>query len=217
MDDVMDDTSDKVQQLIKTLLNEKFETEERGEDYSGLIFVQRRDSVLTLAEVLNDHPFTKGQFRTGILLGTSDNSKRSGFLDITRKIARDSQEETMADFRSGELNLIIATAVAEEGIDIQACGSVIRWDLPPNMASWAQSRGRARKKRSSFTLMFARGSQSQQDVQKWEMLERKMVEAYNDPSRNLAMAEDLTEGATEEDEEDEVFEVETGFVSILTL
>ncbi|KXN86833.1 Dicer-like protein 2 [Leucoagaricus sp. SymC.cos] len=207
-DDIMGESSHKVQQLITALLTEKCETEERGDVYSGLIFVQRRDSVLALAEVLNHHPFTRGQFRIGILLGTSDNAHRHSFLDITRKLAREGQEETVADFRSGELNLIIATAVAEEGLDIQACGSVIRWDLPPNMASWAQSRGRARRKRSTFTLMFARGSRSQQDLQKWEDLERKMVELYQDPMRDLAMENDIMNGM-EEDEEDEVFEVKS--------
>lgn len=218
VDDIMQDSSDKVQQLITTLLNEKVETEERDEVYSCLVFVQRRDTVLALAEVLNNHPFTKDIFRIGVLLGTSDNSHRHSFLDITRKLARETQEETVADFRSGELNLIIATAVAEEGLDIQACGSVIRWDLPPNMASWAQSRGRARRRRSTFTLMFARGSQSQQDVLKWENLERKMVEMYNDPMRDLAMEEDLTNGMEDDFEEDEVFVVEsTGYIHLLCL
>ncbi|KAF5349213.1 hypothetical protein D9756_009505 [Leucocoprinus leucothites] len=206
-DDIMDESSDKVQQLITALLNEKLETEERGDVYSGLVFVQRRDSVIALAEVLKIHPFTKDIFRIGVLLGTSDNSHRHSFLDITRKLARDSQEETLADFRSGDLNLIVATAVAEEGIDIQACGSVIRWDLPPNMASWAQSRGRARRKQSTFSLMFARGSQSQQDVEKWENLERKMIELYNDPLRALAMEEPGME--MDDFEEDEVFTVES--------
>lgn len=208
-DDIADDSSNKVQQLITTLLNEKLETEARDEVYSGLIFVQRRDSVIALAEVINHHPFTKGHFRIGILLGTSDSGHRHSFLDITRKLARDTQEDTMAHFRSGELNLIVATAVAEEGLDIQACGSVIRWDPPPNMASWAQSRGRARKERSTFTLMFARGSQSQQDVQKWERLEQQMVEKYNDPTRGLVLEDELMTGIEDDDYDDQFFTIES--------
>ena len=211
VDDIMEDSSDKVQSLVTLLLNEKLETEERGEMYSCLIFVQRRDSVIALAEVLRNHPFTANIFRVGILLGVSDSSYRQSFLDITRKIPHDSQEDTLASFRSGDLNLIVATAVAEEGLDIQACGSVIRWDLPQNMASWAQSRGRARKKKSTFTLMFARGSAHQQDVKKWEDLERRMVEMYNDPLRMP-----VVEGMRIDDyqEEDEIFVVEsTGCVS----
>lgn len=210
--DLMSDCSDKLYRLIQTLLDEKMETDGQDELYSGLVFVQRRDTVIALAEILKNHPFTKNIFRIGFLLGTSDNSRRHSFLDISRKLARESQEETMAEFRSGELNLIIATAVAEEGIDIQACGSVIRWDLPPNMASWAQSRGRARKQRSTFTLMFANGSQDEQNVHKWEKLERQMVELYNDPARDLAMeAESLIE--IDEDDVDEFYIVKsTGYV-----
>lgn len=187
-EDIMDDCSDKVMQLIELLMNEKLETEDQGDVYSGLIFVERRDSVLALAEVLRNHPFTKDCFNVGVLLGSSNNSARHSFLDITRKLARDTSA-TMTGFRTGDLNLIVATSVAEEGIDIQACGSVIRWDPPNNMASWAQSRGRARKKRSTFTLMFQEGSATQNDVAKWEDLERQMVNMYNDPSRDLILAE----------------------------
>jgi endoribonuclease Dicer len=41
-------------------------------------------------------------------------------MDITRDLGKDSQEETLSDFKDGEKNLIVSTAVAEEGIDIQA-------------------------------------------------------------------------------------------------
>lgn len=190
-DDIVDDSSDKVQALVKGLLKEKEETELGNEAYSGLIFVTRRDAVLALTEILTHHPDTKDKFRIGSLLGTSDTSQRHSFLDITTKLRKDSQEDTLMDFKIGEKNLIVSTSVAEEGIDVQACGSVIRWDPPPNIVSWAQSRGRARKQRSSFTLMFEEGSKHQQDVAKWEQVEREMVARYTDPSRGLAKGVDL--------------------------
>jgi ERCC4-related helicase len=110
-------------------------------------------------------------------------------LDITRPFLK-SQNDTLTDFQAGKKNLIVSTAVAEEGIDIQACGSVIRWDPPPNMPSWAQSRGRARRKRSTFTLMFEQDGAHQKTVNDWENLEREMVALYNDASRNVKYAEE---------------------------
>ncbi|RDB26530.1 Dicer-like protein 2 [Hypsizygus marmoreus] len=184
-DDIMEEASDKVRALIETFLSEKSDTEASNESYSGIVFVQRRDTVLALTEILRHHPLTSGVFQVGCLLGTSDNSQRHSFLDITRTLLKDSHQDTLLDFKIGEKTVIISTAVAEEGIDIQACGSVIRWDPPPNMASWAQSRGRARRQRSTFTLMFARGGEYQKIVTKWENLEREMVALYNDPSREV--------------------------------
>lgn len=173
--------SDKLQVLLRTLEEEKARAESFNEPYSGIVFVTRRDAVLALAAVLEHHPRTMGRdsFRVGCLLGSSESSYRTTFLDITRKILRQPQTETLVDFRSGEKNLIIATAVAEEGLDIQACGNVIRWDVPNNMASWAQSRGRARRKRSSFVLMFECGGIDDARIAQFEELEREMVAQYN--------------------------------------
>ncbi|KAK7040102.1 Dicer-like protein 2 [Paramarasmius palmivorus] len=182
-DDVSCDLSDKAAALIECLLHEKEQTEEQNEIFVGLVFVQRRDVVLALKEVLSNHPATASLFRVGSLLGTSESSHRHSMMDITRRMVKDTQDETLSDFKIGEKNLIISTAVAEEGIDVQACGCVIRWDLPQNMASWAQSRGRARKRKSTFILMFEEHSGDEQNVLKWQRLEHEMVTKYNDPSR----------------------------------
>ncbi|KIJ13098.1 hypothetical protein PAXINDRAFT_136464 [Paxillus involutus ATCC 200175] len=173
--------SAKLRVLIQTLEEEKDRSESFDEAYSGLVFVTRRDAVLALAAVLEHHPRTSGpeSFRIGCLLGSSESAYRTTFLDITRKILREPQAKTLDDFRSGEKDLIIATAVAEEGLDIQACGNVIRWDVPNNMASWAQSRGRARRKRSSFVLMFESGGVDDARIKQFVNLEREMVALYN--------------------------------------
>jgi len=173
--------SDKLRVLLRTLEEEKERTESFNEQYSGIVFVTRRDAVLALTAVLEHHPRTmdRESFRVGSLLGSSESSHRTAFLDITRSILRQPQAETLDEFRSGEKNLIVATAVAEEGLDIQACGNVIRWDVPNNMASWAQSRGRARRKRSSFVLMFERGGIDDARIAQFEQLERDMVAQYN--------------------------------------
>ncbi|PFH49493.1 hypothetical protein AMATHDRAFT_63058 [Amanita thiersii Skay4041] len=189
--DVLDEISDKVTMLVKCLLAEKAEAEARNEAYSGIVFVERRDAVLALTELLKLHPRLKGVFNIGYLFGQSDNARRHSLLDVTRYIVKDTQKRTLNEFRIGDKNLIISTAVAEEGIDIQACGSVIRWDLPTNMASWAQSRGRARRKRSTFTLMFTKDGVGQANIAKWQKLEDEMVRLYNDPSRSRVVEEDL--------------------------
>jgi endoribonuclease Dicer len=217
-DDIVDESSDKVRVLVERLLLEKEKTEAEDESYSSLIFVQRRDTVIALSEVLRHHPLTKEAFQVGCLLGTSDNSLRNSFLDITRTLAKEPQEDTLSDFKIGEKNVIVSTAVAEEGIDIQACGSVIRWDPPPNMASWAQSRGRARRQRSTFTLMFAEGDVHRDHVRKWEGLEEQMVALYTDPSRELDMeGDDPADDDDDDDDEDDDWEFRiqsTGSVSI---
>jgi endoribonuclease Dicer len=55
----------------------------------------------------------------------------------------------------------------------------VRWDVPPNMVSWAQSRGRARQKLSSFVLMLSDSLAFKPIVRKWEEQEKEMTTLYN--------------------------------------
>lgn len=55
-----------------------------------------------------------------------------------------------------QLNLLVATSVGEEGLDIQTCCLVIRFDLPETVASFIQSRGRARMPRSEYAFLVDR-------------------------------------------------------------
>ncbi|KAI1794925.1 P-loop containing nucleoside triphosphate hydrolase protein [Ganoderma leucocontextum] len=184
-DEILANITPKVRALVDNLIVEETIFRSMDEDYSGLIFVTRRDTVLVLAELLRRIPETWQLFRVGCLLGSSSSFKRHSFLDITRSMLDDSQSDILRDFKIGDKNLIVSTSVAEEGIDIQACGSVVRFDVPPNVVSWAQSRGRARRKRSSFILMFDEAA-PREVVQKWEETERQMMAAYNDPRRDVA-------------------------------
>ena len=195
--------NDRLNVLIEALINEKVDFESNDMEFSGIIFVTRRDVVIALAEVLRHHPFTKDTFRVGSLLGNSSDSRRTSFLDITRSLITQTTAETLADFKLGYKNLIVSTSVAEEGIDVQSCCSVIRWDLPQNMISWAQSRGRARKRKSTFVIMTEAGQDP--SVLRWEEMERRMVELYNDPSREIP---EEVEEPEEPEEEEMVFRVE---------
>lgn len=71
------------------------------------------------------------------------------------------QKLALAKFRSGELNCLISTSVAEEGIDVKQCQLVVRFDLPPTQTAFIQSRGRARVVGSDLVLMVALGNKAE--------------------------------------------------------
>lgn len=196
---ILQKVTPRVMALVDTIMNEKLDFESNKEVFSGIIFVTRRDVCIALTEVLRHHPFTSEPFQVGCLLGTSQDSRRSSFLDISRNLIAQPQPEILSDFKLGAKNLIVSTSVAEEGIDVQACCTVVRWDPPQNMISWAQSRGRARRKRSSFVIMSILGDTP--SVLKWEELERQMVALYNDASRLQQQQDD----DNDEDEDGEKY------------
>jgi endoribonuclease Dicer len=203
--DIVNGCSDKLRVLVECLEAAKADAEAHNDAYSGLVFVTRRDTVLALAKVISLHPRTLDHFNVGHLLGTSESRYRQSFLDITRK-QFGSQDQTLMDFKIGEKNLIISTSVAEEGIDIQSCCSVIRWDPAPNMVSLAQSRGRARQQRSTFIAMYSNESGHEEELRKWENLEMQMVSSYNDAERERVREREraiLEANAAYDDEDDD--------------
>lgn len=48
------------------------------------------------------------------------------------------QKDVLSKFGSGDVNLLIATTVAEEGLDIPACNVVIRYGLVTNEIAMIQ-------------------------------------------------------------------------------
>lgn len=78
-----------------------------------------------------------------------------------RSMSRKTMNHILTKFRSGELNLLIATKVGEEGLDIQTCCLVIRFDLPETVSSFIQSRGRARMPLSEYAFLVDSGNEKE--------------------------------------------------------
>ncbi|OEL23902.1 Endoribonuclease Dicer-like protein 4, partial [Dichanthelium oligosanthes] len=81
-----------------------------------------------------------------------------------KNMSRNKMGSIIEKFSSGEVNLLVATSVGEEGLDIQTCCLVVRFDLPETVSSFIQSRGRARMSKSKYVFLLERGNQSQEKL-----------------------------------------------------
>ncbi|KAI2833763.1 hypothetical protein CBS12448_4855 [Aspergillus niger] len=115
-----------------------------------IVFTQKRYTALILAELFQtlDIPF----LRPGVLIGV-----RSGDL-AGMNITFLQQFISLVKFRTGEINCLFATSVAEEGLDIPDCNLVVRFDLYQTLIQYVQSRGRARHFNSTYASMVERGN-----------------------------------------------------------
>jgi ERCC4-related helicase len=174
--------SQKVDKLVEVLVTEAKNTPE----FTGLVFVEQRIWVAVLAEILRIHPQTKDLFRVGTFVGTSQSSKRKA--NIATFAEPRNQQATLDDFRAGKLNLILATSVLEEGIDVSSCHLVICFERPKNLKSFVQRRGRARKIESKY-FIFIPDAGSGRPPESWQSLEDEMKAAYLDDMRQIKLAE----------------------------
>ncbi|XP_062209665.1 endoribonuclease Dicer homolog 1 [Phragmites australis] len=134
----------RVQSLIKILL--KYQ---HTEDFRAIIFVERVVTALVLPKVFAELP-SLGFIRCASLIGHNNNQEMRSCQ----------MQDTIAKFRDGRVTLLVATSVAEEGLDIRQCNVVIRFDLAKTVLAYIQSRGRARKPGSDYILMLERGNLS---------------------------------------------------------
>ena len=164
-----------------------------GKAFAGLIFAYTRASVGVLAHLISSHYRTKDIFRVGTFVGSSSYSGKnlSEINDVK------GQTQTLNDLRSGKKNLIIATSVLEEGIDVTACNVVICFEKPQNLKSFVQRRGRARQSQSKYVIMFPSELSQAINARQWQNLENEMKRKYMDDMRELdtlKAVEDTDEG-----------------------
>jgi ERCC4-related helicase len=179
----LEQISRKVDLLVDLLISEA-----KDDPYfTCLVFVEQRVWVACIAEILAQHPGTKDLLRVGTFVGTSQDSKRKANLATLAEPRN--QQTTLDNFRSGALNLILATSVLEEGIDVSSCHLVICFERPKNLKSFVQRRGRARKEGSKYVI-FMPETGGGRHPDSWQSLEEEMKTAYLDDLRKAKVAQE---------------------------
>ncbi|XP_003226281.2 interferon-induced helicase C domain-containing protein 1 isoform X1 [Anolis carolinensis] len=140
--------NEKLKLLRETLMTEFTKKPEAR----GIIFTKTRQSAFALYEWIKENPkFEEAGVKAHYLIGAGHNSE---FKPMTQN----EQKDVIEKFRIGKINLLIATTVAEEGLDIPECNIVIRYGLVTNEIAMVQARGRARADESTYVLVASGGS-----------------------------------------------------------
>ncbi|KAI1153106.1 RNase3 domain-containing protein [Nemania diffusa] len=173
------DLSDKFIALVQEL-------QSMPENTRCIVFVLETATVAVLAQMLSTTESVSSRFQVGTMIGTSNYAARKRDLGEINQV-KDYRD--LEDFRMGKLNLLIATSIAEEGIDVPACNLVICFNTPPNVKSFIQRRGRARMENSRIILLLEEESSDQHDT--WMNLEEMMKRCYEDDTRVAREVADL--------------------------
>ncbi|KAI8897710.1 hypothetical protein BC833DRAFT_592599 [Globomyces pollinis-pini] len=117
-----------------------------------MIFSTHRSSVNEIVELLQLHSPT---IRPTIFVGQS----KAG---MTQK----QQHQTILDFKSGRFNVLVATSIAEEGLDIGEVDLIICYDNQSSSIKMLQRCGRTGRKRAGKIILLINKGSEEQSVRK---------------------------------------------------
>ncbi|XP_028414975.1 probable ATP-dependent RNA helicase DDX58 [Dendronephthya gigantea] len=122
---------------LETRLQEKFSSDDGGKS-KGIIFVRTRESATALVNWMKNSQILKDLVKNPTsVIGCGQRNGKVG-------MPKAQQDKEIKSFRDGECNVIVATSVLLEGIDIPECNFAINYGMPGNEITFMQARGRVR-------------------------------------------------------------------------
>lgn len=147
----------KLSYLCENLLNHFMDaanvSSTRNSSTRAIVFSEYRDSAEEIVRTLNKH---KPMIKASIFVGQAD-SKRSEGMKQKQQI------ETIERFRNGDFNVLVATSIGEEGLDIGQVDLIICYDASASPIRMLQRMGRTGRKRAgNITLLLMKGKEEEQ-------------------------------------------------------
>ncbi|XP_053406754.1 ATP-dependent RNA helicase DHX58-like isoform X2 [Mercenaria mercenaria] len=166
----------KMEEIVMRIFNQ-------NEDARGIIFVKTRELAQALVNWMKEtEPLDA--LNASEFVGQAAAKAVGGMTKC-------GQKDVLDYFKGGRHKIIIATSVAEEGLDITKCNLVIRYEHVTNEIVRLQSRGRARQQDSRYYVLTEEGSWIVAKEEKNALLEKVMniivpkLQAYIEDHPNL--------------------------------
>lgn len=171
---ILTNSSPQIQQLLIYL--KEFSKNRTAEPMKGLIFVERRYTARILCHIIRRYANANPELNLRVDFMTG----RNAFMPdcIETMLSNKNNNKVLDKFKRDEIQLIVATSVLEEGIDLQECNLVISYDVPKTFRSYVQQKGRARMKNSSYVIMtpIAQSNKLQTKAAEWRQVNKILKE-----------------------------------------
>ncbi|KAI8632530.1 type III restriction enzyme [Xylariaceae sp. FL1651] len=138
-----------------------------------IVFSEYRDSAEEIVRVLNTH---QPLIRAAVFVGQAD-SKRSEGMKQAEQIQR------IQKFKEGEFNVLVATSIGEEGLDIGQVDLIICYDASASPIRMLQRMGRTGRKRAGRVVLLLMRGKEEDNYAKSKDGYEKMQQMICDGSR----------------------------------
>ncbi|MFH1365121.1 MAG: DEAD/DEAH box helicase [archaeon] len=155
-------------------LTELIEKQKIGENGKAIIFSQFRETASTICKKLNAVKGVKAKVFIG-------QTKKNG-VGLSQK----EQKEIIQDFSEGKINILCATCIGEEGLDIPEVKAVIFYEPIPSAIRTIQRTGRtARLSKGKLIILITKGTRDEIHYYVSRAKEKKMASIIDSIKKDL--------------------------------
>ncbi|KAL7787536.1 P-loop containing nucleoside triphosphate hydrolase protein [Trichoderma ceciliae] len=126
---------------------------DNGEGTRVIVFSEYRDSAEEIVRMFNAH---RPLIKATVFVGQADGKRGEG-------MKQKQQIETIEKFKTGAFNVLVATSIGEEGLDIGQVDLIVCYDSSASPIRMLQRMGRTGRKRAgNIVLLLMRGKEEEQ-------------------------------------------------------
>jgi len=169
---------------VKRLTEIIKEEQTKNKDLKIIVFAQFRDTASIISKNLNKIKGIKSQVFVG-------QAKRTSGKETTG-LSQKEQKQIIEDFSEGKINILCATSIGEEGLDIPEVNAVIFYESVPSAIRAIQRAGRtARLMKGKLIMLMAKGTRDESFYYVSRSREKKMHSAIDSIRKDLADGKSL--------------------------
>ncbi|MFH1425489.1 MAG: DEAD/DEAH box helicase [archaeon] len=167
----------KVKKIIELILKES----EKQENIRIIVFTQFRDTAALISKKINETKRLKSKVFVGQAKKAGSNGEDSSGL------SQKEQKAIITEFSSGEINVICATSIGEEGLDIPEVHAVIFYEPVPSAIRSIQRAGRtARLKEGKLIMLITKNTRDEAHFYVSKAREKSMHKAIDTVREQLS-------------------------------
>ena len=181
---------------IKDIIHEKIKENPKNK---AIIFTQYRSTAVKICREMN----TIQGINASVFVGQAISKLKSGEeIGLNQK----EQGKMISDFKEGKINVLCATSIGEEGLDIPEVNAVIFYEPIPSAIRKIQRTGRtARLMKGNLTIMITRDTRDEAYYYVAISREKKMYSAIQSVKDSLDLNNSIEKVITEDKEQKKLF------------
>ena len=161
---------------LKELVDTQFK---KDKDSKIIVFAQFRETVRKIQETLNEIKEVKAENFVGQAVTKNTKGRTTGLSQKEQKLI-------VNNFREGSINVLVATSIAEEGLDIPEVSEVIFYEPVPSAIRKIQRAGRtARLSKGSLKILVTKNTRDEVYHYVAHNKEKRMHSAINTIKKNF--------------------------------